>query len=82
MSRLRTEAEGALALVCDFIDRELLLQADPAVFFLTDHYLNYPMILIRLDKIRVKALPDLVERAWRMRAPAKLIKELDARRIE
>jgi hypothetical protein len=27
LSRLRTEAEGALAIHCDFIDREMLLQA-------------------------------------------------------
>jgi len=79
LSRLRTEAEGALAIYCDFLDREMLLQADPEVFFLTDHYRNYPMILIRLDKIRADALPDLVERAWRMRAPKKLVNEFDRR---
>jgi hypothetical protein len=77
LSRLRTEAEGGLALACDFVDREMLLQAEPDVFFLTDHYRNYPMILVHLDKIRSDALPDLVERAWRMRAPAKLVKEYD-----
>jgi len=77
LSRLRTEAEGALALHCDFIDREILLQADPDVFFITDHYKNYPMILIRLDKIRADALPELVERAWRMRAPKKLVDNFD-----
>lgn len=77
LSRLRTEAEGALALRCDFIDREILLQADPEAFFLTDHYLNYPMILVRLDKVRADALPDLFERAWRMQAPPKLIAEYD-----
>ena len=77
LSRLRTEAEGALALHCDFIDREMLLQADPEVFFITDHYKNYPMILIRLDKIRADALPDLVERAWRMRAPKRLLEEFE-----
>lgn len=80
LSRLRTEAEGALALHCDLIDREMLLQADPAVFFITDHYRNYPMVLIRLDKIRRDALPDLIERAWRMRAPAKLVKEFDGKK--
>jgi len=66
MSRLRTEAEGALALRCDFIDRGMLLQAAPEVFFLTDHYLNYPMILVRLERIAPEALADLVERAWQM----------------
>jgi len=77
LSRLRTEAEGALALHCDFIDREMLLQAAPDVFFLTDHYRNYPMVLIHLDKVRADALADLAERAWRMRAPAKLVKAYD-----
>jgi hypothetical protein len=78
MCRLRTEAEGALALRCDFLDRQILLQADPGVFFVTDHYLNYPMVLIRLDRIRRGALPDLILRSWRMVAPPKLVAEFDA----
>jgi hypothetical protein len=78
LSRLRTEAEGALALRCDFVDRQILLQADPRAFFITDHYVNYPMILIRLYRVRRSALPDLIERAWRMVAPARLIAEYDA----
>jgi len=80
MCRLRSEAEGALAIRCDFLDRQILLQADPEVFFVTDHYQDYPMILVRLDKIRLSALPDLIERAWRMVAPAKLVAEYEARR--
>jgi hypothetical protein len=80
LCRLRTEAEGALAIRCDFLDRQILLQADPEVFFVTDHYLDYPMVLVRLEKIRLSALPDLIERAWRMVAPAKLVAEYDARR--
>jgi hypothetical protein len=79
LSRLRTDAEGALALRCDFIDREMLLQADPDAFFITDHYRDYPMILVRLEKIRADALPDLVERAWRLQAPKKLIDEFDGK---
>jgi hypothetical protein len=78
LSRLRTEAEGALALRCDFLDRQILLQADPDAFFLTDHYLNYPMILVRLNKVRRSSLPDLIERAWRTVAPPKLVAAYDA----
>jgi hypothetical protein len=80
MCRLRSEAEGALAIRCDFVDRQILLQADPRVFFVTDHYIDYPMVLVRLDKIRLGALPDLIERAWRIVAPPKLVAEHDARR--
>ncbi len=49
LCRLRTEAEGALAIRCDFPHRQILLQADPNVCFVTDHYLDYPMVLVRLE---------------------------------
>ena len=77
-SRWRTEAEGALAIRCDFLDRQILLQTQPEVFFLTDHYLNYPMVLVRLDKVSKDVLTDVAERAWRLVAPAKLVKQRDA----
>jgi hypothetical protein len=80
MCRLRSEAEGALAIRCDLVDRQVLMQADPEVFFVTDHYRDYPMVLVRLDRVRRSALPDLIERAWRMVAPPKLVAEHDARR--
>jgi hypothetical protein len=74
LSRWRTEKEGGLAIRCDFLDRQILLQANSRVFFLTDHYLNYPMILVRLEKIDEASLTDLTERAWRMVAPKKLLR--------
>jgi hypothetical protein len=79
LARLRTEAEGALAIRCDFLDRQILLQADPRAFFITDHYLNYPMILVHLKRIRVRELRDLITRAWRMVAPPKLVTDDDAK---
>ena len=45
MARLRSEAEGGLAIRCDFVERQMLLQAAPEAFFLTPHYQDYPMIL-------------------------------------
>ncbi|HUN28050.1 MAG TPA: MmcQ/YjbR family DNA-binding protein [Steroidobacteraceae bacterium] len=78
LARLRTEAEGALAIRCDFLDRQILLQTAPETFFLTDHYRDYPMILVWLDKVRRDVLVDLIGRAWRMVAPPKLIKAAEA----
>ena len=77
MARLRTEAEGWLALRCEFVDREILLQAAPHVFHLTDHYVNYPAVLVDLTAIDADALADVVERAWRKVAPKKLVREWD-----
>ena len=77
MARLRSEDEGGLALRCDFVDRQMLMQADPEAFYLTPHYENYPMVLIDLTKVRWDAMPQLVEQAWRMVAPAKLVAQRD-----
>ena len=78
LSRWRTEAEGALAIRCDFLDRQILLQAQPEIFFLTDHYLHYPMILMRIEKASSDALIDVTERAWRLVASPGLVKRRDA----
>jgi hypothetical protein len=79
MARLRTEAEGWLAIQCDFVDREILLQAAPHVFHLTPHYQNYPMILVDLAAIDPDALQEVLERAWRRTASKKVIREYDER---
>jgi hypothetical protein len=81
LSRWRTEAEGALAIRCDFLDRQILLLTQPEVFFLTDHYRDYPMILIHLEKASKTLLAEAVERAWRLVAPAQLVRQRDARRV-
>ena len=77
MARLRSEAEGWLAIRCEFFVRDSLLEAAPDVFHLTDHYRSYPMILVDLAKIEKGALFDILEQAWRMTASKKLIREYD-----
>jgi hypothetical protein len=79
LARLRTEAEGWLAIRCDFVDREILLQSAPHVFHLTPHYENYPMILVDLAAVDDDTLLQIVERAWRRQAPKKLVREWDER---
>jgi hypothetical protein len=77
MARLRTEAEGWLAIRCEFLERDMLLQAAPKVFHLTDHYRNYPAILVDLDAIGRDALEGIIENGWRMSASPKAIREFD-----
>jgi hypothetical protein len=81
LSRWRTEAEGGLALRCDLLDREILLETQPESFFLTDHYAGHPWILVHLDRIGAEALTDVVRRGWRLVAPAKLVQTYDAATI-
>jgi hypothetical protein len=76
IARLKEDGESLVILI-DFEERERLLKADPATFYITAHYLNYPSILVRLPKVRAKALRDLLERAWRRAAPPRLVEAFD-----
>jgi hypothetical protein len=62
----------------DLLDREILLQSDPNVFFITDHYRDYPWILVRFSAVDPSVLPDLIERAWRLVAPRTLTAKYDS----
>jgi hypothetical protein len=48
-----------------FADRNALVEDDPATYYLKEHYLNYPCVLVRLTRIRLDALRDLVVGAHR-----------------
>jgi hypothetical protein len=51
--------------------KEALLASDPRVFFTTPHFDGYPAVLVRLDKIAVDDLKDVIVEAWLARAPKK-----------
>jgi hypothetical protein len=69
-----------LVLRTDFMDREILMQSAPDAFFITDHYRDYPWILVRFAVVEKRALPDLIERAWRLVASKTLAKKYDIKR--
>jgi hypothetical protein len=70
---------GCLVLRTDFMGREILMQSAPDAFFITDHYRDYPWILVRFAVVEKRALPDLIERAWRLVASKTLTKKYDER---
>jgi hypothetical protein len=66
-----------LVLRTDFMGREILMQSAPDAFFITDHYRDYPWILVRFAVVEKRALPDLIERAWHLVASKTLTKKYD-----
>ncbi len=46
-------------------DRDNRMEADPNAFFITDHYLNYPMMIVRLSAVDDDDLRDLLTDAWK-----------------
>jgi hypothetical protein len=61
----RSAEPDSLAVRIDFARRAELLAADPEVYYLKDHYVNYPCVLVRLSRIHPDALRDLLGMAWR-----------------
>lgn len=54
-----------LVVMMDFPDRDALVEEEPNVYYLKEHYVNYPCVLVRLSCVRKDALRDLVVGAHR-----------------
>jgi hypothetical protein len=76
LARLREDGE-TLVIKADYAEREFWILAKSETFFLTDHYVGYPMLLIRLATAQQADLQTLLLQAWRMIAPRRLIKSAD-----
>ena len=63
----------------DMRERAMRIQADPKAFYITDHYLPYPWMLVRLSAVRRDDLADLIEESWRLQAPTRLLAKYDVR---
>ena len=55
---------NTLAVRIDFDRRDELIAEDPDTYYLKDHYVNYPSVLVRLPRIRLDVLRDLLRTSW------------------
>lgn len=77
MCRLKEDGESLMVRVVDLEDKAALLREDPEVFHTTPHYDGYAAVLVRLGAIGPARLGELVEDAWRLRAPKRALKSYD-----
>jgi hypothetical protein len=75
--RLRTNPDALVIRVLDLSDKEALLRSNPDAYFTTPHYDDFPYVLVRLEAVDPGELAELVEDAWRLRAPKRLVAEFD-----
>jgi len=54
-----------LIVMMDFADRDALVEEDPDTYYLKEHYVGYPCVLVRLSRVHPDALRDLVIGAHR-----------------
>jgi hypothetical protein len=78
MCRLRTNPDALVLRVIDLGEREALLQGQPEAFFSTPHYDGYPYVLVRLEAVDPEELAELLEEAWRLRAPKRVVTSYDS----
>lgn len=68
----------AVLYVGDEAEKQALLLGEPELFFTAPGYDGWPLVMLRLDKVGVQRLEELVTDAYRMRAPTDLTADLDA----
>jgi hypothetical protein len=67
----RSAEPNTLAIRMDFDRRDELIAAEPITYYLTDHYVDYPCVLVRLARVRQDALRDLLLMGWRFMSATK-----------
>lgn len=61
----RSAEPGSLVLRLDFSDRAELLAGDPSAYYITEHYRNYPTVLVRLGRMKPSLLKDLLTMSYK-----------------
>jgi hypothetical protein len=76
----RSAEPNTLAVRIEFARRDELIAAEPETYYLTDHYVNYPCVLVRLTRIHQDALRDLLLMGWRFMSTTKKLETRNRRR--
>ena len=61
----RSAELGSLVVRVSFDDRAQLLAEAPDVYYVTDHYVDYDAVLVRLSRVNLDVLRDLLGMAYK-----------------
>ena len=65
LARFRDDDTVLVLQLATINERDVLMELDPRAFFFTEHYRNYPAVLVRLAEVARPLLIDVVTEAWR-----------------
>jgi hypothetical protein len=80
LARFRDDETVLVLQLATIAEREVLMELDPRAFYFTEHYRNYPAVLVRLADVAAPLLSDVVTESWRhvsalpLRRPRKPVK--------
>jgi hypothetical protein len=78
LARLREDGDSLVVLGVPLDERDMLVESQPRVFYFTDHYKDYPTVLVRLSKAKRASVEPLLRRRWRALASKKALRQFDA----
>ena len=78
LARLREDDETLVMLGVPLDEREMLIESQPKIYYFTDHYRDYPTVLIHLAKAKRNHVEPLLRRRWRALASKAAVREYDA----
>ena len=79
LARLKEDGDSLVMPGVPLDEREMLVERQPKLFYFTEHYKDYPMVLIRLSKARRGIVEPLLRRQWRSLASKAAVREFDAK---
>ena len=73
LARLKEDGDSLVMPGVPRDERDMLVESQPKVFYFTEHYRAYPMVLIRLSKAKRLTVEPLLRRQWRALASKKAV---------
>ena len=64
LARFRDDDTVLVLQLATIGERDVLMELDERAFFFTDHYRNYPAVLVRLAEVFPALLGDVVKESW------------------
>ena len=78
LARIKEDNDSLVMLGVPQEERAMLCESEPKVFYFTDHYRDYPTVLIRLSKAKPGHVKPFLCRRWRELASKAAVKKFDA----
>jgi hypothetical protein len=73
--RLKEDGKSVVFSLESVEEQEFLIETQPKIYFITDHYRGWPSVLARLSALSASECRLRLERAWRLKAPPPLLKQ-------
>jgi len=77
LTRIRAEDDSVVVYVDSLDHRDMLIEAEPDTFHLTDHYRRYPIVLARIASVDRDWLKSALTARWRTLVPKRIAKAWD-----